>query len=84
METVKTAISLNKNLFKQANELAEEMNVSRSRLFVMALEDFLKKNENRHLLEQLNLVYTDASEEEKHQNSLMKIKQRQMIKSEVW
>ena len=60
MTTVKTAISLQKKLFEQAEELAREMEISRSRLFVLALEDFLRRHENRQLLEAINAVYDDA------------------------
>ncbi|MBF0236683.1 MAG: CopG family transcriptional regulator [SAR324 cluster bacterium] len=85
METIKTAISINKNLFDQAEELAREMHVSRSRLFVLALEAFLKKNENEHLLEQLNNLYnTNETEDESRQNSFMKAKQRELIQGDVW
>ena len=55
--TVKTAISINEALFKKVNKLSEQLKVSRSCLFVMALEDFVKRHENQLLLEQLNQVY---------------------------
>ena len=43
MENIKTAISIEKSLFTQANALARKMKVSRSRLFVLALEDFIRE-----------------------------------------
>lgn len=63
METVKTAISIDKSLFTQANALARKMKVSRSRLFVIALEDFIQEQENRELLEKINAVYADEPDE---------------------
>jgi antitoxin MazE6 len=57
MESIKTAISIDKSLFAQANALARKLKVSRSRLFVIALEDFIREQENRELLEKINAVY---------------------------
>ena len=66
MEHIKTAISLNKSLFAQADLLARKLKVSRSKLFVIALEDFIREQENRDLLEKINAVYgEEPGEEEK-------------------
>jgi metal-responsive CopG/Arc/MetJ family transcriptional regulator len=59
METIKTAISIRKPLFEQADELARKMNVSRSRLFGLALEEYIRRQENQELLRELNAVYGD-------------------------
>ena len=63
MESIKTAISIEKSLFTQANILARKMKVSRSRLFVLALEDFIREQENRELLEKINAVYADEPDQ---------------------
>jgi metal-responsive CopG/Arc/MetJ family transcriptional regulator len=55
--TVKTAISLDNDLFKQAEALASEMRVSRSRLIAMALRDYLRRQHDRNLLDRLNAAY---------------------------
>ena len=60
MANIKTAISLQKSLFEQVDTLAREMKVSRSRLFVLALEDYLRRYQNLQLLEKINLAYHDA------------------------
>lgn len=41
--SVKTAISMQKDLFQEVNRLADELHVSRSKLFVLAVQDFIKK-----------------------------------------
>ena len=56
MATVKTAISIRKSLFEQVNNLAEELEVPRSQLFVLAVEEFIKRHQNRKILETLNEV----------------------------
>jgi hypothetical protein len=58
--TVKTAISIQKPLFDQVNDLAEELQMPRSQLIALAVEEFIKRHENRAILEVLNEVYTDA------------------------
>ncbi len=57
MHSVKTAISIQKPLFEQAENLARRMKVSRSRLFVLALEDFIHRQQNHELLNQINAAY---------------------------
>ena len=64
MATVKTAISLRETLFEQASILAREMDISRSRLFALALEEFLARYENRQLLEQINHAIPESVDEQ--------------------
>ena len=59
MPHVKTAISLQDSLFKQVEELARHLHVSRSQLCAMALEAFLRQYENQQLMERLNQAYSD-------------------------
>lgn len=63
MVNVKTAISLPESLLKQAETLATEMKVSRSRLLALALEEFIERRANRKLLEQINAAYADAPDQ---------------------
>ena len=59
--TIKTAISLDQALFEEAETLATTLKVSRSHLYGMALRDYLRRQENRTRLEQLNRVYGEAA-----------------------
>ncbi len=59
MQNVKTAISIQKSLFEQAEKLAGKMKVSRSRLFALALEEYLRREQNRELFAQINAAYAD-------------------------
>lgn len=59
MQNVKTAISIPKSLFEQVEALAGKMKVSRSRLFGLAMEDYLKRQQNQELLAQINAAYAD-------------------------
>ena len=55
--TVKTAISLDAVLFGQAEALAGQMKVSRSRLIGLALDEFLRRHRSRAMLDRLNAAY---------------------------
>jgi antitoxin MazE6 len=59
MQNVKTAISIQKSLFEQAEKIARKMRISRSRLFALALEDYIRREQNRELLGQINAAYAD-------------------------
>ncbi len=59
MHNVKTAISVDKSLFDEAEKIAHKLKVSRSRLFALALEDFIRREQNRDLLTQINAAYSD-------------------------
>ena len=63
MAQIKTAISLDRSLFEQVEILARKMKVSRSRLFAMALEDFLRRCESEQLLQEINAAYQDGPDE---------------------
>jgi len=59
MQNVKTAISIQRSLFEQAEEVARKMKVSRSRLFALALEDYIQRAQNRELLARIDAAYAD-------------------------
>ena len=83
MAHVKTAISLDKELFAQLESLAEEMKVSRSQLLGLALEDFLQRRHNQLLLEQLNAAYDDAPDPtEQTLLQSMRQTQRQLVEGQ--
>lgn len=83
--SVKTAISMQQHLFDDVNVLAGEMNVSRSKLFVLAIEEFMKKNDSKKMLAQINSAYSDAPDAtERKTASAMKRKQRQALEHDAW
>jgi metal-responsive CopG/Arc/MetJ family transcriptional regulator len=64
MAVIKTAISIKEHLFQKLEQLAEEMDVSRSSLLALALEEYIERRESLKLLEQLNAAYADDAQEE--------------------
>ena len=55
---MKTAISLADDLLKEADRTAHAMGLSRSRLFSVALEDYLRRQRQEQMMAQLNQVYS--------------------------
>jgi len=85
MSGVKTAISLEKELFDQVNKLSKEMNVSRSRFFALAVDDYLRRYGSKKLLDEINSAYSDIpNEEEKRITHAMKQKQRENFQVDPW
>lgn len=83
--SVKTAISIQEKLFKEVNELAGELHVSRSKLFVMAVQDFIKKNKGHNLLSQINDAFSDHPDsEELKVHRKMRQKQAKNLERESW
>jgi predicted transcriptional regulator len=80
MASVKTAISIQRSLFDEVERLASEMNVSRSRIFSMAVEDFLQRYQNQRLLAELNQAYgSDLTMEEQKNMEEMRQQQRRVV-----
>lgn len=63
MKSVKTAISIRKELFQKAEEVARSMKVSRSQLFSIALEDLIERRANSDILAQINSACADEPDE---------------------
>lgn len=83
MPTVKTAISLRKSLFERVDELAQELDIPRSHVFVLAVEEFIQRHENRKLLKAINEVYEESldREEELHRDRVRQ-QHRKMVQGQ--
>lgn len=60
MATVKTAISIDKKLFKKVEALSNELDLSRSQVFAQAVEYLIHRREDLELLKKLNAAYQSA------------------------
>jgi metal-responsive CopG/Arc/MetJ family transcriptional regulator len=56
--SMKIAVSLAEDLFRQAEAAARRLRVSRSELYAMAIADFLKRQHRNAITERLNEVYS--------------------------
>ena len=84
MSNVKTAISLQKDLFERAEALAGELRISRSQLFALALADYLRHHENQKLLREINAAYEVDSpdDSERRVGRAMRRQQRRIVEGE--
>jgi metal-responsive CopG/Arc/MetJ family transcriptional regulator len=83
MAYVKTAISLRETLLQQMDEMARQLDISRSRLFALAAEEYLQRYQNQELLKMINAAYDDLpdSEEDNLQHHIRR-QHRQMVTGE--
>lgn len=83
--TVKTAISLDDNLFAQVEDLVQELEMSRSRVIALAIQEFIRRREQQKTLEKLNEVYKDGpTEEEQAAKRAMKQYHQRQIVDDAW
>jgi hypothetical protein len=61
---VKTAISLDESLFREAERWAGKLGVSRSQLYAKALEEYVRGRENEELLRRLDEAHADGLDDE--------------------
>ncbi|MBD2180991.1 hypothetical protein H6S82_22155 [Planktothrix sp. FACHB-1355] len=59
MATIKTDILIQDSLYKEADALANEMQISQNDLFALAIEDYLRRYRARKLLQSINEAYAD-------------------------
>ena len=84
MATVKTAISLEETLFQQVDDVAQKMKVPRSRVFTLALEDFLRRQRNQQLLDRINEAYEDLPDpDDQVRLQTMRREQKRLLK-DTW
>jgi metal-responsive CopG/Arc/MetJ family transcriptional regulator len=84
MATIKTAISIDKPLFEQLGDLAQELNTSRSRIFALAAMEFIQRHKNLKLLEAINAAYDDfPDEKESSLNAVMRSNHFKMVKDQL-
>ena len=56
---MKTAISINNNLFNIAEKTAKELGISRSKLFSEAIEEYIENHHIQDITAKLNETYLD-------------------------
>ncbi len=63
MAKVRIEISMKESLFDAAGTRAKKMGISRSELFVRAVEEFVRHRDNEETTERLNASYADEEDE---------------------
>ena len=85
MGQVKTAISIRESLFKETETIANEMNIPRSQVVAMALDEFVRRYKNMKLLEQINEAYeSPPTNDESESLEIMRSHQNKLMRNEEW
>jgi metal-responsive CopG/Arc/MetJ family transcriptional regulator len=83
MANIKTAISIDKPLFEQVDDMAHELNTSRSRIFALAAMEFIQRHKNLKLLKAINAAYDDFPDaKEVSLGSKMRSRHLKMVKDQ--
>jgi metal-responsive CopG/Arc/MetJ family transcriptional regulator len=83
MASVKTAISVDKPLFDEVDALAQEMEVSRSYLFTLAVREFVQRRKSQKTLEAVNAAHDDVPDPaEASLQTRMRRKHRELVKDQ--
>ena len=64
MPKIKTAISIDDNLYEETVNIAQELDIPRSQVIALALEDYIQRYRNKQLLAQINAAYEDEPDAE--------------------
>lgn len=81
---MKTVISLPESLFRRAENVAHELQISRRELVATAIDEFVKRYERRALIEAINRAYEEEppTAEEKELLQGIREKQQKLLESE--
>ena len=84
MSQTKTAISIDTDIFKEMNLSARETHVSRSHLFEIAAAEWLRKEKQKKIIEQINKAVEkdEVSAQEKRHLDAMRRHQRKLVEGE--
>lgn len=83
MAKIKTAVSLQESLVDRMDRLARELNLSRSQVFSLAVDEFLQRHESQALLEAINRACDSSPErEDAAERRALREKQRRMVQGE--
>jgi metal-responsive CopG/Arc/MetJ family transcriptional regulator len=82
---MKTAISLSNSLFEKVKKTARYMGIPRSRLFVIALEDYIVKHNEEMITKKLNEVYEKVNQDEFSKDLDIGLESlRKLTKNDTW
>ncbi len=85
MPKIKTAISIDGDLFEKTDTIAQELDIPRSQVIALALEDYIRHYRNKKLLAQINAAYADGPDaEDRSTLEIIRSHQKKLGKHEEW
>jgi mRNA interferase MazF len=82
--TIRIAISVQKQLFDQAESLAQQLNISRSHLFSIALEFFINSYPNQALPDEISSDFEDRHDPNEPAGSPMRSEQKVIHQGDIY
>ncbi len=83
MPQVKTAISISEDLFEQVEQLAGKLEISRSRVFALAVAQFADRHENIEMLAAINAAHEEGEDrKEKRRRARMRAGHRKLVEGQ--
>lgn len=79
---MKTAVSIPDDTFTQADQLAQELGISRSELYARALRELLQKRRDERITETLNRIYAKTPESKEERAFRQRAARRTLERSE--
>lgn len=86
-DTQATSLSIEKSLINDTQALAEELEVSWSRLVTLALEEFVRRShKKKNLTDRINAAYADDEHDGEAviRQEAMRATQRRLLEGEEW
>ena len=80
MTIIHIDVSMDQELLRQVDEIAQELNITRSRLAVLALQDYLRRREGQRITDQLNAVYGEDYELDEEDKAFLRAGKRSLRK----
>ena len=84
MAFMKTAISIDEEIFNEAEKLSAKLHVSRSQLFSQAVEYLINKSESLEIIQKINAVYSDKDVFQEQKNLAKSSKKRMKGLIDKW
>jgi metal-responsive CopG/Arc/MetJ family transcriptional regulator len=82
---MKTAISISDTLFEEAEKTARYMGIPRSKLYVIALEEYIARNNGEMITNKLNEVYSKITPNEFDKDLAVGLESlRNLTKNDTW
>jgi metal-responsive CopG/Arc/MetJ family transcriptional regulator len=81
---MRTTIILTHSLIKQIDALAREKRVSRNRVIVAAMQDYVRREQTRRLRDQLDQVYAEPLTPDDEECMRQMKRYRQHVFKEQW
>ncbi|HEX7395264.1 MAG TPA: hypothetical protein VF313_10090 [Anaerolineaceae bacterium] len=85
MSKVKTAISIDHSVLEETGNIAQELDIPRSQVVSLALEEYIRRYRNKQLLAQINDAYADSPDsDEIGTMEVIRSHQRKLGDTEEW